>query len=405
MTPTLTYRPMRPATERARVADLIAMAFGGSLEDCHGWMDRAGTDVLRVVALPDGTIASCLLLADLGQFFGGKSVPMIGVAGVATAPEHRGVGAATFMMRQAVLEMHARGAALSALYPATQPVYRRVGYEQAGSIFEHRVKLAGLRTRAPIEDRALSAREAGEHDLARLDEAYRRAVSSENGWLERRTYIWPRVIAPRGKPARGWLFEGEQGVEGWVFFTRSDEPIPNSPHRHYTMRLCDARATTPRGWRRLLAFIADYESVIREAIFDGGPAAPLGLMLPEQRYTVSLVDHWMLRVVDVERALTARGYPAGLSARLVLDVRDDLIEANTGRFLLEVTGGEGRVTRGAGAGAPSLGLDVRDLAPLYSGFLTARHLAAVGHLEGDPRALDIAEAVFAGPHPSMGDRF
>jgi predicted acetyltransferase len=50
-------------------------------------------------------------------------------------------------------------------------------------------------------------------------------------------------------------------------------------------------------------------------------------------------------------------------------------------------------------------MDIRGLAPLYTGHLSAEQLALTGLLEGPSEALAAASAVFAGPAPGMGERF
>lgn len=42
---------------------------------------------------------------------------------------------------------------------------------------------------------------------------------------------------------------------------------------------------------------------------------------------------WMVRVVDAPKALTERGYPAGLDGELHIEFRDDLLPSNDGRFV------------------------------------------------------------------------
>ena len=63
---------------------------------------------------------------------------------------------------------------------------------------------------------------------------------------------------------------------------------------------------------------------------DGGPMDPLLLLMREQDYQVKLLFHWMLRVLDVPAALEARGYPAGVSGTLHLEVEDELFPENRG---------------------------------------------------------------------------
>ncbi len=111
---------------------------------------------------------------------------------------------------------------------------------------------------------------------------------------------------------------------------------------------------------------------------------------------------WMLRLVDVRAALEARGYPPGLTARLELEVDDDLLAGNRGRITLEVADGRGSVSDG---GAGALKAHVRGLAPLYSGHLDAAALAAIGLVDGSAGALATASAIFAGPAPWMMEIF
>ena len=111
---------------------------------------------------------------------------------------------------------------------------------------------------------------------------------------------------------------------------------------------------------------------------------------------------WMLRIIDVRRALGERGYAPTHESELHLRVRDDLLPANDGAFVLRVSGGKGEVESG---GDGRLQIDVRGLAPLYSGYASAHELISTGYIEGAEADLGLADAVFAGPAPWMADFF
>ena len=110
--------------------------------------------------------------------------------------------------------------------------------------------------------------------------------------------------------------------------------------------------------------------MIEHMTWNGGPLDPLLYLLGEQqtsgsRNKVKIIRSldWMLRIVDVAGALAARGYPPGLSAELHLDLSDDILPANAGRWVLSVDGGRGQAQPG---GAGRLRLDARDLAAIYA---------------------------------------
>src|SRR5262249_25447711 len=103
-----------------------------------------------------------------------------------------------------------------------------------------------------------------------------------------------------------------------------------------------------------------------------------------------------------KRALTERGYIEGVTDELHLDVRDDLIPENQGRFVLSIAGGKGKVKRG---GKGRLRLDVRGLAPLYTGHMHPASLAVAGLLTGHADEIRKAATIFSSPAPWMPDYF
>ena len=149
--------------------------------------------------------------------------------------------------------------------------------------------------------------------------------------------------------------------------------------------------------------------MIEKVTWAGGPLDPLVYLLREPSVGVAhprvktlFSMDWMLRLVDVKKALEGRGYPAGLNAELHFDIRDDMLPANNGRIVLAVEGGRGEVRSG---GDGRINLHVRDLAALYSGFLAPGELTTLGSLSAPTGDLGLAGAVFAGPRPWMPDMF
>src|ERR1043166_2690224 len=89
------YGPMTEADLPAAVR-MIVHAFAGTEEGTRDWLRAAGMKSVRVVREhgKPGAAAGCLLRIPMGQYFGGRSVSMLGIAGVAVAPEARGRGLA-----------------------------------------------------------------------------------------------------------------------------------------------------------------------------------------------------------------------------------------------------------------------------------------------------------------------
>lgn len=361
-------------------------------DDAEAWLDRARRtiDDIRVVRR-GGRIAGGAWLIPMAQWFGGRSVPMTGIGGVGVDPHERATGAGSALMRSIVEELHAAGCALSTLYPATQPVYRRVGYEIAGSRFVYSIP-ANL---VDVRDRSLDIELCDPVTADALAGMYDDRARSTSGNLDRTERFWERIeYDPKGE-LQGYRVNGSSGPEGYVVFTQSGRI-------KFDLNVRDMVALTPSAARRLWTFFADHRSFVDKVTWVGGPGDPFAYHLREQEWDVDSVARWMVRVIDVERALAERGYPAGLEAEVHLAVADDVLPRNHASFVLRVADGKAEVTRG---GRGSVKIDVRGLAPLYTGFLAPQELVATGYIEGPDEDLARAAAIFAGPAPWLADYF
>jgi predicted acetyltransferase len=380
------------------VARLLSDAFAGPVEGSELWARIHGAPNVRVMRPPDpppGGADACLVRIPMGQYFGGRSVPMVGIAGVAVSPVKRGLGLAREMMGRCLLEHAEAGFAISALYASTRPLYRQVGYEAAGRRFEVSLAVAHLpRFPDPRPVRALT-----EADQEAMSACYAEAARWQDGMLDRGAYIWQRVWKFREEAFRGFGVFGPGGLEGYVMISQRRNP----EFGKHDIALSDAILTTHDAARSLCTFLAGYATMGDRLIIFGTPSHPLTMLLPHHHEQVRLQESWMLRVLSVKGALEARGYPPGLRARVVLDVADGLIEENRGVWTLEVEGGRGRATRG-GSG-PAIRATIGGLAAMYTGFLTPARAAVCGLASGDAGVLHEAWQVFAGPAPAMVDFF
>jgi len=387
------YGPPRSDEDVAAIKEILGRSFAVTEEeDRDAWVERTGTENFRVLRR-DGRPAGVLALLEMGQWFGGRCVPMTGVSAVGVEPAARGRGVALEMMRLALEEMREKGAAISTLFPATQTLYRAAGYEVAGCLWDVTIPVVeiGMRDREP-DMRPIEA-----EDAETVEAAYRRLALRTPGFLDRGDFVWSRVRKPHKHPAQGYLVEEEGEVTGYVYLSSK---FKDRTGIHIFLH--DVVALTPAAGRRILSLLSDHRSLGREVRWCGAPNDSLVHLLPEGNYTLKLDCPWMVRMVDVRAALEGRGYPDGLEAELHLEVRDDLFPANEGRFLLRVAEGRGRVSEG---GRGELKMHVRGLASLYTGHLSPAVLIASDFLEAPEEALPAAEAVFAGSAPWMSDMF
>jgi predicted acetyltransferase len=370
------------------------MFFHGEVRQAWPWSENP--DHFRLLRC-NGKVVAGLVAVPVGQWFGGRSVFSWAIRLVGVGLEHRSRRVAPLLMGDMLHEAQRQGVALSVLYPATQPLYRAVGYEQAGvnQLLSMPVDAARLRDHG-LDLRRVD-RMAAIDRMAPLHEMRARRTS---GHIDRNDWFWQRVLQPRQLPETH-VFEVVGGGDAQGYMVYAMPPSDASTHG-YDVFLTDFVATTAAAARRLMAHLGEHHSLGNRVRWRGRLDAPECMVLPQQKLHLEDSMTWMLRIVDVSTALTQRGYAPQVSGRLAFEVVDDLLPDNAGRWTLQVADGEAQVSRG---GSAELKLDVRGLASLYTGHLTPHELCVAGLAEGPEAALSMAASLFYGPRCWMPDFF
>jgi len=376
------------------VADLLSKSLFFSLADVNHWIEVEGRENFRA-ARRNGQVIGGFTVQRMGQWFGGRCVPIGAIRAVGVAPEHRSAGVGAEMMRAAIRELHRDGVPLAVLFPATQPVYRRAGFEVAGVRMGYRIATRDL----DVRDCGLTIRPGVAGDHAVIRELYTSVARVTPGNLDRNEWMWRRTLEPPPwlPPVSISVVERDGRCEGYVVVSQKT----GSPQEN-RLAIADFATNSSDALRRLLSFVADHRSVAPEVRWFGGPCSASQLALAEQRFVHFERMDWMLRVVDVVAAFEQRGFPQGLTGQVHLEVRDDVVDANNRRFQVEVSNGRAVVSEGGRGG---LQVSIRGLAALFTGMFSPYELRNAGLLIGSEESLAAASQVFSGPTPWMADSF
>jgi predicted acetyltransferase len=340
-----------------------------------------------------------------------------GVASVKIAPEFRGHGTGRRLMTELLAAIAAHGYPLAALYPATMPVYRSLGWELAGGRYRATIPARSLRDllapdaavaagpgREPAVRRAEAAEAAsvvgiigGAHEAARDCGPITWNVPLAEQWLRRADLYTYRTAD--GFAAYRWDGTGDDAL-----FVE---------HLH---------AASRDSLRALWSVIASHSSTASTVSLHTAPNDPFWWLTRERDAMIAKRSMWMLRVVDAPGAIAARGFPPAVSLSVPLVISDHTRPANSGRWQLSVGDGKGILIQNGPVGSPATpasapdggnpGADsspaftvgARGLAALYAGTpvgtLRLAGLAAGGAPDADA-ALDAAFAAT----PFMVDEF
>lgn len=361
--------------------DVRSRSFGPlepSLRDWWNGVQQESINEHRAIGVFDGErLLGHAKVRSYQQFWGGRPMPMGGVAGVVVAPDARRRGVGSLLMTAIAHRSRELGDLVSALYPATIPIYRTLGWEVVGA--QHRISMSAdaLRT---LGGKGAPLRAVTESDvepfLKSLHERY--AAQRANG---------PKL--PTVAEAKEQLTDADMMSY-----------VTDGGHVVYEWDKGDLVVSylsgdTPEITRALWSVVGSGSSIAKKVVAYLAPDDPIHLLLPEEVAHETQLKRWMLRVMDAPKAIAARGFSSAVTVSAALTIEDSLLPGNSGSWRLEVSGGRGELTP-ADATSASLRLGPSGFAALYAGtpvhVLRTAGLAAGGNPAGD----ELLDAAFAG---------
>jgi predicted acetyltransferase len=341
---------------------------------------------------------------DYDSWFGGKLVRTSGIGGVTVAMEDRGRGLLRPLFERLFAGAVERGAVLSTLYPSASGIYRRLGYEVIGTAEDARLPIAALaRVRRPSTVRTRRARVG---DAPAIRSVYDRWAAAHNGPLSRRGASFPVADDELINHFTGvTVAETDAGVVGYMSWDRGQGFGQSAG-----VKVSDLLADTADGYRALLADLGSYGGLLGELSITTSGLDLVRHLLPASDWRTDENSPYMLKILDVCGALTARGYSLGLTTTLDFAVEGDPITGIDGRYRLTVDEGKASCERlgdhDRSAAPDSLPtFTPNGLAIAYAGSQSMVGIRATGGLTGPDADDDLWALTFAGRPVRIHDHF
>jgi predicted acetyltransferase len=398
---------LRPATreEWGPFRAAMAAAFGGTPTAPYLTEAPPVAEMDRSLGLFDGE----LVLATSGIFsrtltVPGGLVPCAAVTWVTVAPTVRRRGVLTEMMRRQLTGLHEQQREpVAALWASEFGIYGRFGYAPAA----FRGGLVGrserLRLRSDVDlgtgTVRLVDRETYQPAATALHDAVRRSVP---GNLDRDQRWWDRQLldlpdSRDGATALRFLLHTETDgtVTGYAAWRMKGTWDDDRGEPDGVLHVEEVRASSTQAYALLWKVLLSVDLVRTVKVPMASPDDPLRHMITDGRALATRpVDSLWVRLVDVDRALAARRYPAPID--LVLEVRDAFCPWNSGRWRLTGHPAGGHCARTDRD--PDLILGIEELSAVYLGGVSLAALQAAGRVtEVSPGAVTLASTSFRWP--------
>jgi len=351
-----------------------------------------------------GRLAGAFRSYPLRQYLAGASVPMLGLAAVATSPAYRRRGVARELCRHALRLGRERGDLVSVLYPFRPSFYRALGWGVAGELHSYRFAPGAL----PAYDEAARVRAGEEGDLGEVMACYARVAARSNGLIERDNRIWAYHFDRSG--VYPYIFEGN-GVSGYLLARFGAGQAPGAG----VLTVLELVAEDDVAYRGLLGWISLQRDQVREVRYDARVDEHFEFRLSEPRPPgfqpvralwypgARRIRGPMLRIIDLPGVLEARtswGVGEDESFTWVLEVEDAELPENGGAWTLTVDGGAMRVRRGVDGRAAEalLATNMATFAEIFTGSIAPSAAVRLGLARGEG-ALGRLDRLFAATSP------
>lgn len=374
-------------------------AFSGRLRDEDWAVLEPAAEADRAIAAYDGD----RIVGTAGAFsfeltVPGGVLPAAGVTLVGVHATHRRRGILRRMMTTQLEQVRDRGEPLAILWASEGAIYQRFGYG-LGSM---RMGVSVERHRSAFR---LPHAPAGSIRFVELDDAKRllppihdALLPHRPGFFNRTPAFWdaeffhdPEHRRGGGGPAWYILHEAADGTaDGYARYRIRDQWDDTGSKS--AVVVSELLATTPGAHLDLWRFLLDIDLMSRVEVWNLAPDDPILLVMADPRALAATIgDALWVRVVDVPAALAGRSYRA--DGRVVIEVADEVMPANAGRWLLTVADGSAEAT--STTDAPDIACDITDLGAAYLGAFTFAQLADAGRVRGTASGgLAAADALF-----------
>ncbi len=335
-----------------------------------------------------GDLLSAMMEIPYEVRFCGRTVKMVGIGGVVTDPVARRGGAIRAIFEQDLPRLYQEGQVLSSLYPFSYRFYGKFGYTWATFGQTMTIPVGSLRADLKKADEILRVLPDGEDQG--MKEIYAAYIANKDFALLRDESMWKQlrsgtpwesmkhayVLRMGGKPAAYWV--GKVDKSG-------DEAVLHMEDMAWT---CNA------GMEAIFAMLRGMNELSSVEVKCRSGFEPHLLCDEAWDVSVGSLVQGMVRVVNAQQALALLPVPV-ISGSLTVDVQDDQIAENCGRFT--VTGDGETLTAIRHDEAPAdLKCDIRGLSALVVGrhrFADAVELGLADLV--NPEKARFAEMLFA----------
>ena len=338
----------------------------------------------------DDQIAAKLHLIPLSIYLNGRQFEMGGISSVATWPEYRRQGMVKHLLKHALNDMKEQGQTISLLHPFSVPFYRQYGWELTFMNQYYTIPMEKLKKDWKGEGFIKRIKP----DVPLLDEIYIDYAKGFTGMIVRDEKWWEQRVL-KDKCHIAVAFNKEQQQEGYMLYEVKENIFRVKEMAHRNLN----------GRKLLLQFIANHDSMAKEARMTVPENDNLPLLVDDPVFAQKKEPYFMARIVDVGRFL--ENYLFELESDVLLEplqlyVEDEFFPINNGTYKLEKVAGDIKVLY-MKEQENGIRCSVQQLTVMLLGYKRPMDLFQVGLIRGEKQEVELLEKLIPKQQTFLAD--
>jgi len=341
-------------THIEELTELWGECFVIPYEQASLWVDEKSIRNC-IGAFEKGRLVSVLSISSFESYIRGKVLPLSGIGGVATLPEYRGKKYVHDLLSEAIKISKEKGMVFSALYPFSFGFYRNFGWELAGFRRRYKIETDNLPKFPEVEN----VKKISLADWKTVKNIYEKFACQFTGPLKRTEERWESVIFGTKDLTYLYVWEDKER-EGYVLYT-----IERTPVNRIVVKEMISLSTS--AYKGLLGLFSRQSMSIQEVEWTTPLEDDLNFILPNPRVNCQIEPTFMLRIIDLEKAIKKLPFPMEVKEKIKIKVIDPNANWNDGIWKLEIKDGKGNIEKSEDW---DISLNITTLCQIISGILS-----------------------------------
>lgn len=360
-----------PATDFEKAHALRDYCFtpyhGERRDDFSYWLANS----ITLGAYEEDVLAGLIMSLPLNMTINQVSYKMGGVGFVSTYPEYRNRGIMKQLMQELLRKMRLNGETVSVLAPYSVSFYRYFGWELFVDRVDYTIPQALFPAFGKQADdvKRFSFADRNESVFADVKAYHNAEALKRTGMMQRDGAWWQRLARREGGSFFGVVYEGGV-VTAYVRYLLDG----------LTFKVLDFYGSSPQSEHALWRFISSHSASVTEIKGSAIVSDGIGADFNNPQFKKELVQHEMVRVVDVVPFLEQYNWQP--PTPLCLKIADKFAPWNEGVYRIEVDGQVTVITESE-AGNRCLHLNITTFSALMLGHVS---LSKIGRFVLSPLA-------------------